>query len=95
MPSRRFSRKEAQDGGGMSGVNVEAAVEEFENPYAAFDQFSKLRKDPFGREKADAFFKRGKTIFAMERTTARGFDVDAAMGNVFVGVFIVGQSDGF
>jgi len=31
----------------------------------------------------------------MERAAARGFDVDAAVGDVIIGVFIVGQGDRF
>ncbi len=84
-----------QDGCCVGGVGVEGSINEFENPSAALDEFSKHWKQCFWREKADAVFESGEAVFTREGASARAFDVEAAVGEVGIGVFIVGQGDFF
>ena len=81
--------------GGVGGVGVEAAVDELENPSAAFNEFSKHWKKVLRWEKPNAVFEGGKAVFAGEGASARAFDVETAVGEVFVRVFIVGKGNRF
>src|SRR5471030_3156571 len=67
-------------------VQVESAVDEFEQPRTARVQRFHLCQEVVERERPRGLVQRRQTEFTFERTAARGLYVQRAMGDVVVAV---------
>lgn len=85
--------KELENGGAGGEIEVEGAINKFELAGAAVEKFLQSLDQGGKRELADGNVERGEAEFAGERATARGFDIKDAMGEVFVGVEIIGKGE--
>lgn len=85
------AEEEFEDGACDVDVQVEGAIDEFEVARAAVQEALEGGQERFQREGADGDVEGGQAEFAGERAAAGGFDVEDAVGEVLVGVFVVGE----
>ena len=85
--------EEGEDFDGAGDVEVEGAVAEFELAGAAREEAVEGGEEGGEGEEADGGVVGGDAVVAAHGAAARGFDVEQAVGEVGVGVFVVGELD--
>ncbi|GIX50325.1 MAG: hypothetical protein KatS3mg132_519 [Limisphaera sp.] len=85
--------QELQNGAGNAEVQVEGAVDELEMAGAAVHEPLQCRQEGLKREGPDRDVEGRKAEFTGERAAAGRLDVKDAVGQVLVGVFLVGEGD--
>ena len=90
---RQLAEEKLHDAQTGLGIQVERAVDEFEQAGAACVQGFQLRQKHVGIERPCSLIQRRQAKFALERTAARRLHVERAMGDVFIAVQRIGRHD--
>ena len=86
-------QEKLQNGFAGGDVQVEGAIDKFELTHAAVEQFLQFGQQGGQGELPHRHVERGQAEFAGERAAARGFDINDAVGDIFVVVEFVGQRE--
>ena len=88
---RQAFKKEGKDFDGAGDVEIERAVAELELPRAASEKLVERGEQGGHGEEADGRIVGRDAVIAAHGAAARGFDVEQAVGEIGVGVFVVGE----